>query len=116
MEQFLVRQRTGIPFQVDDLPGDGLGAGGRSRLPPRNDSLPPMRRGHLTNGQWERLEPLLPVGKKPDLTWKRIFEQLQAEADTKGLAWKAVGLLILPDTHSFHGIPITLAMVTAKIE
>ncbi|WP_369779999.1 hypothetical protein [Streptomyces sp. R33] len=72
-----------------------------------------MRRGHLRNGQWERLEP---VDKKPDLTWERIFEQLQAEADTKGPAWKAVGLLISPDTHSFHGIPITLAMVTAEIE
>ncbi|WP_398897999.1 IS5 family transposase [Streptomyces sp. 3211.6] len=91
-----------------------------------------MGRGDLTNGQWERLEPLLPVGKKPgrprtwsrrqlidgirwrtrtgapwrdlperygpwdraydlfrrwqrDGTWKRIFEQLQAEADAKGL-------------------------------
>ncbi|WP_327291253.1 IS5 family transposase [Streptomyces sp. NBC_01198] len=91
-----------------------------------------MGRGDLTNGQWERLEPLLPVGKKPgrpwtwtrrqlidgirwrtrtgapwrdlperygpwdraydlfrrwqrDGSWKRIFEQLQAEADAKGL-------------------------------
>ncbi|MEU4849986.1 IS5 family transposase [Streptomyces gilvosporeus] len=91
-----------------------------------------MGRADLTNGQWERLEPLLPVGKKPgrprtwtrrqlidgirwrtrtgapwrdlperygpwdraydlfrrwqrDGTWKRIFEQLQAEADAKGL-------------------------------
>jgi transposase len=86
----------------------------------------------LTNGQWARLEPLLPIGKKPgrprtwtrrqlldgirwrtrtgapwrdvpeqygpwdrvyDLfrrwqrngTWKRILEQLQAEADAKDL-------------------------------
>nr|WP_203665997.1 IS5 family transposase [Streptomyces parvus] len=86
----------------------------------------------MTNGQWERLELLLPVGKKPgrprtwtrrqlidgirwrtrtgapwrdlperygpwdraydlfrrwqrDGTWKRLFEQLQAEADAKGL-------------------------------
>lgn len=86
----------------------------------------------LTHGQWARLEPLLPTGKKPgrpptwtrrqlidgirwrtrtgapwrdlperygpwdraydlfrrwqrDGTWKRIFEQLQAEADAKGL-------------------------------
>ncbi|NEC21928.1 IS5 family transposase [Streptomyces parvus] len=91
-----------------------------------------MGRGDLTNGQWERLELLLPVGKKPgrprtwtrrqlidgirwrtrtgapwrdlperygpwdraydlfrrwqrDGTWKRLFEQLQAEADAKGL-------------------------------
>nr|WP_233290481.1 IS5 family transposase [Kitasatospora sp. MBT66] len=91
-----------------------------------------MGRGDLANGQWERLEPLLPVGKKPgrprtwtrrqlidgirwrtrtgapwrdlperygpwdraydlfrrwqrDGTWKRIFEQLQADADAKGL-------------------------------
>ncbi|MGY0466588.1 IS5 family transposase [Kitasatospora sp. cg17-2] len=91
-----------------------------------------MGRGDLTNGQWERLEPLLPAGKKPgrprtwtrrqlidgirwrtrtgapwrdlperygpwdraydlfrrwqrDGTWKRILEQLQAEADAKGL-------------------------------
>ncbi|WP_407700968.1 IS5 family transposase [Streptomyces hirsutus] len=91
-----------------------------------------MGRGDLTNDQWARLEPLLPVGKKPgrppvwtrrqlidgirwrtrtgapwrdvperygpwdraydlfrrwqrDGTWKRIFEQLQAEADAKGL-------------------------------
>ncbi|MBD0693022.1 IS5 family transposase [Streptomyces sp. CBMA123] len=91
-----------------------------------------MGRGDLTNGQWVRLEPLLPTGKKPgrpptwtrrqlidgirwrtrtgapwrdlperygpwdraydlfrrwqrDGTWKRIFEQLQAEADAKGL-------------------------------
>ncbi|MFF8995960.1 IS5 family transposase [Streptomyces sp. NPDC014983] len=91
-----------------------------------------MGRGDLTNGQWARLEPLLPLGKKPgrppvwtrrqlidgirwrtrtgapwrdvperygpwdraydlfrrwqrDGTWKRIFEQLQAEADAKGL-------------------------------
>ncbi|MFJ4185216.1 IS5 family transposase [Kitasatospora sp. NPDC089509] len=91
-----------------------------------------MGRGDLTNGQWARLEPLLPVGKKPgrpqvwtrrqlvdgirwrtrtgapwrdlperygpwdrvydlfrrwqrDGTWKRSFEQLQAEADAKGL-------------------------------
>jgi transposase len=89
-------------------------------------------RGDLTNGQWARLEPLLPVGKKPgrpptwtrrqlidgirwrtrtgapwrdvpsrygpwdrsydlfrrwqrDGTWQRIFVQLQAEADAKGL-------------------------------
>lgn len=91
-----------------------------------------MGRGDLTNGQWARLEPLLPVGKKPgrpptwtrrqlidgirwrtrtgapwrdvpsrygpwdrsydlfrrwqrDGTWQRIFVQLQAEADAKGL-------------------------------
>ncbi|MFI1169645.1 IS5 family transposase [Streptomyces sp. NPDC020801] len=91
-----------------------------------------MGRGDLTNDQWVRLEPLLPLGKKPgrpsvwtrrqlidgirwrtrtgapwrdvperygpwdraydlfrrwqrDGTWKRIFEQLQAEADAKGL-------------------------------
>lgn len=91
-----------------------------------------MERGDLTNDQWARLEPLLPLGKKPgrppvwtrrqliagirwrtrtgapwrdmperygpwdraydlfrrgqrDGTWKRIFEQLQAEADVKGL-------------------------------
>ncbi|MFI1707721.1 IS5 family transposase [Streptomyces griseoruber] len=91
-----------------------------------------MGLGDLTNGQWARLEALLPVGKKPgrprtwtrrqlvdgirwrtrtgapwrdiperygpwdrvyDLfrrwqrngTWKRILEQLQAEADAKGL-------------------------------
>ncbi|MEU3497614.1 IS5 family transposase [Kitasatospora cineracea] len=91
-----------------------------------------MGRGDLTNGQWARLKPLLPAGKKPgrpqtwsrrqlidgirwrtrtgapwrdiperygpwdraydlfrrwqrDGTWKRIFEQLQAEADAKGL-------------------------------
>ncbi|MGW5973879.1 IS5 family transposase [Streptomyces sp. NPDC055186] len=91
-----------------------------------------MGRGDLTNDQWARLEPLLPLGKKPgrppvwtrrqlidgirwrtrtgapwrdvperygpwdraydlfrrwqrDGTWKRIFEQLQAEADAKGL-------------------------------
>jgi transposase len=91
-----------------------------------------VERGDLTNGQWARLEPLLPTGKKPgrpqmwtrrqlidgirwrtragapwrdvpqrygpwdraydlfrrwqrDGTWKRIFVQLQAEADAKGL-------------------------------
>ncbi|MFJ9631630.1 IS5 family transposase [Streptomyces sp. NPDC101175] len=91
-----------------------------------------MRRGDLTDGQWARLKPLLPHGKKPgrpstwtrrqlidgirwrtqtgapwrdvperygpwdrvhDLfrrrqrgsTWKRIFVQLPAEADAKGL-------------------------------
>ncbi|MFE6365911.1 transposase [Streptomyces sp. NPDC057806] len=91
-----------------------------------------MGRGDLTNDQWARLEPLLPLGKKPgrppvwtrrqlidgirwrtrtgapwrdvperygpwdraydlfrrwqrDGTWKRVFEQLQAEADAKGL-------------------------------
>ncbi|WBP84617.1 IS5 family transposase [Kitasatospora cathayae] len=91
-----------------------------------------MWRGDLTSGQWERLEPLLPMGKKPgrppvwtrrqlidgirwrtrtgapwrdiperygpwdrcyDLfrrwqrngTWQRILEQLQADADAKGL-------------------------------
>ncbi|PWI04835.1 IS5 family transposase [Streptomyces sp. NWU339] len=91
-----------------------------------------MGRGDLTNDQWVRLEPLLPLGKKPgrppvwtrrqlidgirwrtrtgapwrdvperygpwdraydlfrrrqrDGTWKRIFEQLQAEAEAKGL-------------------------------
>jgi transposase len=89
-------------------------------------------RGDLTNGQWARLEPLLPKGVEPgrppvwtrrqlidgirwrtrtgapwrdvparygpwdrvydlfrrwqrDGTWKRIFVQLQAEADAKGL-------------------------------
>jgi transposase len=89
-------------------------------------------RGDLTNGQWARLELLLPVGRKPgrpptwtrrqlidgirwrtrtgapwrdvpprygpwdrsydlfrrwqrDGTWQRIFVQLQAEADAKGL-------------------------------
>ncbi|WUX58005.1 IS5 family transposase [Streptomyces sp. NBC_01431] len=93
---------------------------------------PAVGRGDLTNDQWARLEPLLPLGKKPgrppvwtrrqlidgirwrtrtgapwrdvperygpwdraydlfrrwqrDGTWKRIFEQPQAEADVKGL-------------------------------
>jgi transposase len=96
-------------------------------------------RGDLTDGQWERLEQLLPSGKKPgrprtwthrqlidgirwrtrtgapwrdlpdrygpwdrayDLfrrwqrngTWKRIFEQLQAEADAKGLITWAISV------------------------
>ncbi|MFD3941013.1 transposase, partial [Streptomyces sp. NPDC058611] len=91
-----------------------------------------MARGDLTDAQWARLEPLLPVGGKPgrprlwtrrqlidgirwrtragtpwrdvperygpwdrvydlfrrwqrDGTWQRIFEQLQADADAKGL-------------------------------
>ncbi|WP_327287871.1 transposase [Streptomyces sp. NBC_01198] len=51
-----------------------------------------MGRGDLTNGQWERLEPLLPVGKKPGRPWTWTRRQLmdgirllQAEADVKGL-------------------------------
>ncbi|KJY28689.1 hypothetical protein VR46_37775 [Streptomyces sp. NRRL S-444] len=43
MEQFLVRQRTGIPFQADDLPGDGLGAG--VQLDPEHGLLHLVRRG-----------------------------------------------------------------------
>ncbi|MFG2874520.1 transposase [Streptomyces sp. NPDC048337] len=73
-----------------------------------------MRRGHLTNGQWERLEPLLPAGEKPGHDLEADLRAVAGRGRYEGQ--QASGLLILPDTPSFHGIPTTLAMVTAKIE
>ncbi|WP_433446457.1 transposase [Streptomyces sp. CA-142005] len=48
-----------------------------------------MKRGSLANAQWDRLEPLLPVGKKPGRprTWtrRRLIDGIRRGTRTGGL-------------------------------